>query len=128
MFNLMYAIQNRWHGPGCDRWTTRLSKNLISFFFQEFVMKPLFAAALPVSFATIAIPAIVYSSPLSPPSQNSALTSSSQAIDKAAIAVMINSVATFADQGNFESIEALYADEIQVDYTSLWDGDVQTQG
>jgi ketosteroid isomerase-like protein len=89
-------------------------------------MKPLFVGALAVAFATTALPVIAHSIPSIPLAQNSASTSSFQAADEAAIAVMINSVATFADQGGFGSIETLYADEIQVDYTSLWGGDVQT--
>ncbi len=89
-------------------------------------MKPLFTGALAVALATTALPAMVHSAPSIPLAQNSAAPSSSQAVDEAAIAVIINSVATFADQGDFVSIEALYADEIQVDYTSLWGGDVQT--
>ena len=89
-------------------------------------MKPLFAGTLAVSLATAAIPVMAHSAPSIPLAQNSASTASSQAVDEAAIAVIINSVATFADQGDFASIEVLYADEIQVDYTSLWGGDVQT--
>ena len=86
-------------------------------------MKLLFAGALAVAFAATAIPAIVGSPPAVALSQNLAAPSSA---DEAAIAVIINSVATFADQGNFDSIAVFYADEIQVDYTSLWGGDVQT--
>ncbi|MEL6401413.1 MAG: nuclear transport factor 2 family protein [Cyanobacteria bacterium J06607_6] len=88
-------------------------------------MKPLFTGALAMTLATTALPIIAYSAQSIPLAQTSA-SSSSQAVDEAAIAVTINSVATFADQGDFASIEALYADEIQVDYTSLWGGDVQT--
>ncbi|MEM9979761.1 MAG: nuclear transport factor 2 family protein [Cyanobacteria bacterium P01_D01_bin.2] len=86
-------------------------------------MKPLFASALAVAFATNAIPAIIYSPRAVALSQDLAAPSPA---DEAAIAVIINSVATFADQGDFDSIAGLYADEIQVDYTSLWGGDVQT--
>ncbi|MEO0349868.1 MAG: nuclear transport factor 2 family protein [Cyanobacteria bacterium P01_A01_bin.15] len=86
-------------------------------------MKPLFAGALAVAFAATAIPAIVGSPPAVALSQNLAAPSSA---DEAAIAVIINSVATFADQGDFDSIAVFYADEIQVDYTSLWGDDVQT--
>ncbi|NEQ42553.1 MAG: hypothetical protein F6K00_02905 [Leptolyngbya sp. SIOISBB] len=89
-------------------------------------MKPLFTGALAVALAATALPVIVHSAPPIPLAQHSTSASSSQAADEAAIAVIINSVATFADQGDFGSIEALYADEIQVDYTSLWGGDVQT--
>ena len=86
-------------------------------------MKPLFAGALAVAFTANAIPAIVDSPRAVALSQNSVAPSLA---DEAAIAVIINSVATFADQGDFDSIAVLYADEIQVDYTSFWDGDVQT--
>ena len=89
-------------------------------------MKSLLTSALAISFATTAMPVIDHSAKSIPLSQNSMSLSSSQASDEAAIKVIINSVATFADQGDFVSIEALYADDIQVDYTSLWGGDVQT--
>ena len=89
-------------------------------------MKYLLASVWTVVLATTAVPVIANSAPSSPLAQNPASTSSSPTVDEAAIAVIINSVATFADQGDFASIEALYADEIQVDYTSLWGGDVQT--
>ncbi|MGD1932444.1 MAG: nuclear transport factor 2 family protein [Leptolyngbyaceae cyanobacterium] len=89
-------------------------------------MKYLLASALALALATTALPAIIHNAQAIPLAQNSASTSSSEAVDEAAIAVMINSVATFADQGDFASIEAVFADEIQVDYTSLWGGDGQT--
>ncbi|MDJ0958112.1 MAG: nuclear transport factor 2 family protein [Arenicellales bacterium] len=43
--------------------------------------------------------------------------------DVAAIKTIIESVAVLADSGNFEALEKLYADEIQVDYTSLAGGE-----
>lgn len=45
--------------------------------------------------------------------------------DEAAIRTIVESVAVLADQGNFESLEMLYADEIEVDYTSLAGGEVE---
>ncbi|MBD2259326.1 nuclear transport factor 2 family protein [Pseudanabaena sp. FACHB-2040] len=47
-------------------------------------------------------------------------------IEQAAITVLVESIATLADQENFESLEALYADEVQIDYTSLFGGAAQT--
>ncbi|MEM8604668.1 MAG: nuclear transport factor 2 family protein [Cyanobacteria bacterium P01_H01_bin.121] len=89
-------------------------------------MKFLFTGAIAIVLTTAAIPTITArAEPISVPLSLTA-ASSSQAIDEAAIAVIINSVATFADQGEFGTIETLYADEIQVDYTSLWGGEVQT--
>ncbi len=43
--------------------------------------------------------------------------------DVAAIKTVVESVAVLADSGNFEALEKLYADEIQVDYTSLSGGE-----
>ena len=43
--------------------------------------------------------------------------------DIAAIKTVIESVAVLADSGNFEALEKLYTDEIQVDYTSLAGGE-----
>ncbi len=43
--------------------------------------------------------------------------------DVAAIHTIVESVAVLADQGNFESLERLFADEIRVDYTSLSGGE-----
>lgn len=43
--------------------------------------------------------------------------------DIAAIKTLVESVAVLADSGNFEALEKLYADEIQVDYTSLAGGE-----
>ena len=45
--------------------------------------------------------------------------------DEAAIQTTVESVANLADQGNFESLEKLYADEVQVDYTSAFEGEVE---
>ena len=45
--------------------------------------------------------------------------------DVAAIKTIVESVAVLADRGNFEALETFYADEIQVDYTSLSGGEPQ---
>ena len=45
--------------------------------------------------------------------------------DEAAIKTVVESVAVLADSGNFEALERLYADEIQVDYTSLAGGEAE---
>lgn len=45
--------------------------------------------------------------------------------DEAAINTIVESVANLADKGNFESLEKLYADEVQVDYTSAFGGEVE---
>lgn len=47
------------------------------------------------------------------------------AVDVAAIKTIVESVATLADRSSFEQLEALYADEIRVDYTSLGGGEVE---
>ncbi len=46
-----------------------------------------------------------------------------ESTDVAAIKTIVESVAVLADSGNFEALEELYADEIQVDYTSLAGGE-----
>ena len=89
-------------------------------------MKFLLPGALAIAVTTSAIPAIAYSSESFIQPQPIASTPSVLTVDQAAIAVIVNSVATFADQGEFDRIEPLYASEIQVDYTSLWGGEVQT--
>ena len=43
----------------------------------------------------------------------------------AAIRTIVQSVAVLADRGAFEALEALYADEIEMDYTSLSGGEVE---
>ncbi len=48
-----------------------------------------------------------------------------RASEEAHLAVMIQSVATLADQGNFESLEKLFAAEVEVDYTSAFGGEVE---
>lgn len=45
--------------------------------------------------------------------------------DEAVIKTVVESVATLADRGNFEALEGLYADEVEVDYTSLTGGEVE---
>ncbi|MGL5942423.1 MAG: nuclear transport factor 2 family protein [Waterburya sp.] len=45
--------------------------------------------------------------------------------DEAAIETIVESVANLADKGNFDSLEKLYAEEIQVDYTSAFGGEVE---
>ncbi|MEO0835381.1 MAG: nuclear transport factor 2 family protein [Cyanobacteria bacterium J06642_3] len=45
--------------------------------------------------------------------------------DEAAIQTIVESVANLADQGNFESLEKLYAQEVEVDYTSVFGGEVE---
>ena len=46
-----------------------------------------------------------------------------QVKDEAAIKTIIESVGTLADTHNFEALEALYAPEVEVDYTSLAGGE-----
>ena len=46
-------------------------------------------------------------------------------MDEAAIKTIVESVGVLADTGNFEALEKLYAPEIEVDYTSLTDGEVE---
>jgi len=43
--------------------------------------------------------------------------------DQAAITTIVESVATFADRRDFDALEALYAPEIRLDYTSLSGGE-----
>ncbi|NER80484.1 MAG: hypothetical protein F6K42_13085 [Leptolyngbya sp. SIO1D8] len=86
-------------------------------------MRSFFLGAVAIAITSAAIPTIAHNAESGFASQHSTLT---QSADEAAIAVIVNSVATFADQGDFLSIEKLYAEEIQVDYTSLWGGEVQT--
>ena len=45
--------------------------------------------------------------------------------DEAAIETIVESVANLADRGNFESLEKLYAAEVEVDYTSAFGGEVE---
>ncbi len=45
-----------------------------------------------------------------------------QTADQAAIATVVESVATLADTRRFEELQELYADEVQVDYSSLTGG------
>ena len=45
--------------------------------------------------------------------------------DEAAIFTIVESVANLADKSNFESLEQLYAEEIKVDYTSAFGGEVE---
>ena len=45
--------------------------------------------------------------------------------DEAAIETIVESVASFADRSDFESLEKLYAEEVEVDYTSAFGGEVE---
>jgi len=54
---------------------------------------------------------------------NPALADSAQ--DEAAIKTIVESVGSLADTGNFETLEKLYAEEVEVDYTSLAGGAVE---
>ncbi len=45
--------------------------------------------------------------------------------DAAAIKTTIESIGILADQGNFEAIEKLYADTVEMDYTSLTGGEAE---
>ena len=45
--------------------------------------------------------------------------------DEATIHTIVESVANLADRGNFESLEQLYAEEVEVDYTSAFGGEVE---
>ena len=45
--------------------------------------------------------------------------------DLAAIKTVVESVAVLADQGNFTSLEKLYAEEVEVDYVSLAGGEIE---
>jgi len=85
-------------------------------------MKSLLIRTLALTLATFPTGAIAQSSLLTQAAQ----TASIQTADEAAIATLVNSVATLADQGDFETLESLYADSVQIDYTSLFGGDIQT--
>ena len=54
---------------------------------------------------------------------NPALADTAQ--DEAAIKTIVESVGTLADTSNFESLEKLYAEEVEIDYTSLSGGEVE---
>ncbi|MEO0756639.1 MAG: nuclear transport factor 2 family protein [Cyanobacteria bacterium J06648_16] len=70
-------------------------------------MKTLFLnTLLPITLSTAAVPAVAQ--PLTP--------------DEAALVTTVESVAALADAGHFESLETLYADEVMMDYTSLFGG------
>ena len=45
--------------------------------------------------------------------------------DEAAIQTIVESVANLADRSDFESLEKLYAQEVEVDYTSAFGGEVE---
>lgn len=45
--------------------------------------------------------------------------------DESAIETIVESVANLADRGNFASLEQLYAEEVEVDYTSAFGGEVE---
>ncbi|MGD1918391.1 MAG: nuclear transport factor 2 family protein [Pleurocapsa sp.] len=45
--------------------------------------------------------------------------------DEAAIQTIVESVANLADKSNFESLEKLYAEEVEVDYTSAFGGEAE---
>lgn len=51
--------------------------------------------------------------------------SSARPAEKTKLAVMIQSVATLADRGHFEALEKLFAEEVEVDYTSAFGGEVE---
>ncbi len=56
---------------------------------------------------------------------NPSNSSSISTPDEAAIKTIVESVANLADRENFESLEQLYAQEIEVDYTSAFGGEVE---
>ena len=89
-------------------------------------MRSFFLGVLAVVVTSAAIPTIAHNAESVFASQHLNSTQSVPTADEAAISVIVNSVATFADQGDFLSVEKLYAEEIQVDYTSLWGEEVQT--
>lgn len=45
--------------------------------------------------------------------------------DEAAIKTIVESIATLADRHNFDSLEKLYAEKVEVDYTSAFGGEVE---
>lgn len=50
-----------------------------------------------------------------------------ESVELLRIRTIIESVAALADAGNFESLEKLYADEVEVDYTSLFGGEIEVK-
>ena len=74
-------------------------------------MKHITKAILGASFMTFAIN----------PSDSSNISTP----DEVAIHTVVESVANLADRGNFESLQQLYAEEVEVDYTSAFGGEVQ---
>ena len=47
--------------------------------------------------------------------------------NEVAIETIVESVANLADRGNFESLEQLYAEEVEIDYTSAFGGEVELE-
>ncbi|MEM9217794.1 MAG: nuclear transport factor 2 family protein [Cyanobacteria bacterium P01_F01_bin.150] len=88
-------------------------------------MRPLFIVAIAALIPATPVPAIAPFPKSIPISQSIAFIPPSKTIDEAAISTIIQSVATFADQGYFEALESLFADHIQTDYTSLFGGEIQ---
>jgi len=57
----------------------------------------------------------------------SAAPAAAQPADEAAIRTVVESVAVFADRGEFDALERLYAPEVRVDYTSLTGGEPEVK-
>ena len=53
--------------------------------------------------------------------------SEQEILDKLHIRTVVESVPNLADRGDFESLEKLYANEVEVDYTSLGGGEVEVK-
>ena len=73
-------------------------------------MNHLLTGALLISVLTVASPVIL---------------AASDPQDEAAIKTIVESIGVLADRGNFEAVEKLYADEVELDYTSLTGGEVE---
>jgi ketosteroid isomerase-like protein len=54
-------------------------------------------------------------------------TAEASPADEAAVATVVESVATLADRGEFDALERLYAPEVRVDYTSLVGGEPEVK-
>lgn len=88
------------------------------------IINALIAAAL------LTTPALIPSAAIASPSEPATLSQAEpipSRADQTAVALIVQSVATLADQGDFAALETLFADAVHVDYTSLFGGTAQTQ-
>ena len=105
---------------GAREYARRLGHNVVELWLDDVTQFDFYDQPVPVKTSSDAV-AEHFQTTLAATSA----TANADIKDEAAIRTIIEGLGPLVDRGNFEAVEKLYADEIELDYTSLNGGEVE---